>query len=186
MGWWSTEIFGGDTPLDCRGHIEKVLGMKYDYSKCITDIETIRKEVITHGFDPELFQSKIDDIFANTNTYDKDIYLQVVGALCANMGIKITDEQKNKVMYAINNELRSLNYGSDWGYNRRHSLETLKTAVMTYTSEGHTWNEADEARAQEIYTLRIGTEKIFKKHMEKEAKQKLINDALAIDACQNI
>ena len=45
MGWWDSNVYGGDTPWDYLGHIAEIINFKYDDMHSLVGVD---------GWEPEL------------------------------------------------------------------------------------------------------------------------------------
>lgn len=96
MGWWSSTIMGGDTPLDFEGSINDVVGLGYKpkASEIIKKLTEGQTKFINGGIDDILNRwgcGKPDEEFYIDH---KSIGFQVLAVMLMNEGIKINEELK--------------------------------------------------------------------------------------------
>jgi hypothetical protein len=98
MGYWSTVIMGGDTPLDYQGDMIDLCGV--DYSTFVDgdyDLTSIRSEI-------ESNYDKLTEFCDNVNYGDPNIAYQVLGVLILESGAKLPDDIADKIYAAAMND----------------------------------------------------------------------------------
>lgn len=116
MGWWSTDIMGGDKPLDFEDSIYEICKVeKFPEEGGIAKIPS--KTLMEHLTEIMNMIEKADDV----------IGYQVLAVLIMNAGAPISEDTRRKIYEACDND--------DWAKgdsDRRDSIINLKNAVMAY------------------------------------------------------
>lgn len=86
MGWWDTNVYGGDTPWDYLGHIAEAIDYKHDDDMHslvgVSDWEPIIKYEISKLIDANLDKIReLEHTVGNT-----EIFYQVLGQLILDVG----------------------------------------------------------------------------------------------------
>lgn len=88
MGWWSTTVMGGDTPLDFRGEmLADVCNLKesfWDEYDCDVGHPTVAEVIESHMHD------LIEYAWSIPIEQDRDIAFQVLGYLILESGIQVS------------------------------------------------------------------------------------------------
>ena len=98
MGWWSCNIMGGDTPLDCIENISDELGVSFDDDTPEGDSDShfgmypLSKSILEKNM--KMLTTKMDA----PKWYDKNISYQVLGMVVLYYGVKITKKLKTKII----------------------------------------------------------------------------------------
>lgn len=131
MGWWSSDIMGGDTPLDFEGLIYELLGVEMFTEDPVNDDKImLTKEQLEKGQQKCLYRIL-------RHKFDVEIGLQVLGYMMINVGAKMTEETKINVLAGID--------ADDWKEKERiDKMKAFRTIVENYdgsapieiTSEG--------------------------------------------------
>lgn len=103
MGWWSTTVMGGDSPLDAEGDLYDIIfeGSKYQDGCERMDAEDegeLTKEAISKALLerlPELLER------VRGPALDLDIHRQVLGVMILKYGVPITDLTSEAIELAI-------------------------------------------------------------------------------------
>lgn len=87
MGWWSEDVFGGDTPWDFLGDIAEAIDFKHDDMHSLVHFETWEPEV-KHDIAKKLEKNwdAVVKIGVHMNDFEVDVYWQVLGQLCIAVG----------------------------------------------------------------------------------------------------
>ena len=85
MGWWSSDILGGDTPLDYQDEILDIISGGY-----LTDNDITAEQF--ENMDEVFVNSKIDSIALTK--YDKSIAYQVLAVIGMRVGARISMQLK--------------------------------------------------------------------------------------------
>lgn len=100
MGWWSTNVYGGDSPLDWRENIYNKLG-----------IEEYGEKDKVNQVPVDVLSEKIDEItemilISDADEDDKNIGYQVLAAIILHSGFDLESNQnlKNTIISAIEND----------------------------------------------------------------------------------
>lgn len=118
MGWWSTDILGGDGPLDFEDEFFEIAKVdKFPESGEIADIpkETVEKCI-------NEFVTVIEK-----DTYEPWIGWQVLAVTVMKVGAKVTDSIKNKMIEACD--------ADEWAQedsDRKRACDGLKKALQQY------------------------------------------------------
>ena len=85
MGWWDTDVFGGDTPLDFLGDIAEAIGFKIDGDYSLVGVEEWTPEVKYEVC--KKLEKKWDKVISSRKfDYEEDIFWQVLGQVCLAVG----------------------------------------------------------------------------------------------------
>jgi len=118
MGWWSTDILGGDTPLDYEEDIKEIISGGY-----LTD-----KDITAEQFEnmDEVFVNNKIDTIAQTKD-EKSIAYQVLAVIGMRVGARISMQLKILMLSHIRQD--------EWqheDYDRRVIIENLMNTLKTY------------------------------------------------------
>ena len=124
MGWWSTDIMGGDTPLDYKDEIFEICG-----------VEQFPDEGPTGELTKEHFAKHLDKIIndvitpaVNNDYYDRfAIACQVLGVLMMKCGADIDEDLKKRII--IGSKTDSWANEDD---DRRISVDGFNKAIEAY------------------------------------------------------
>jgi hypothetical protein len=119
MGWWSTDIMGGDTPLDYRCEIYEMVGISdyYDVSR------EVKKEKL----------KSLIPLIENETIFKDDDYIPVIGfqVLAVELmdnEVSISDKAKKVLIRNIKKD--------DWNDKERiKTINALVDKVKNYTGE---------------------------------------------------
>jgi hypothetical protein len=119
MGWWSTDIMGGDTPLDYRYNIYEMVGISdyYDVSR------EVKKEKL----------KSLIPLIENETIFKDDDYIPVIGfqVLAVELmdnEVSISDKAKKVLIRNIKKD--------DWNDKERiKTINALVDKVKNYTGE---------------------------------------------------
>ena len=118
MGWWSTDIMGGDSPLDFEDEFYDIAAVtKFPESGGKTELS---KEVVEKNFDKFVAAVK-------KCTYEPEIGWQVLAVVSLNAGIKIP--------VAAMAEMRQACVNDQWAKEeekRRETVDSLLSALNKY------------------------------------------------------
>lgn len=95
MGWWSSDILGGDAPLDCLSSFVRVLGVGNE-STWTRDLPNIKAAL----------DSADETVLLNfiNQSYEPNIAAQVIAILCVRSGSRIYESIKLRAMRACYEE----------------------------------------------------------------------------------
>jgi len=181
MGWWSTNIMGGDTPLDFQSKVYEELG----------------KSQFPNGFDGDEYEPTPEDFNSNPNLYDKlfteefrrnwgkdsyNIAKQVFAYMLMKAGGKMTDEVRAETTQACDDD--------EWANDdleRAAHIRNLKSHIQNYDHSPVTNLEQDYGvfgAIQQGESPQLDLE-VMKVNMEKEL-QELKNEELMYYETANI
>jgi hypothetical protein len=91
MGWWSADIFGGDTPLDEVYELEQMIGVEDIYPIERWDDDVL--EAVTQGLFKcrDSLAHKMEKGLAEGSSYGA-VFAQIVGAIWMATGLPMPDE----------------------------------------------------------------------------------------------
>ncbi len=102
MGWWSTCIMGGDTPLDLQGAICQAMGLRFDYEKA------------GYNYTRTLLEERVQDVVACIedtgdsawwNHYgDRNIAYQVLGYMFLETGADLPSALRGRIVKAARDD----------------------------------------------------------------------------------
>lgn len=123
MGWWNTNVYGGDAPLDWRENIYNKFG-----------IEEYGEKDKLNPVPVDILSKKIDEITemissCDTDEGDKNIGYQVLGAIIIHSGFDLESNQnlKSIIISAIEND----EYARD-DSERRIVMKNFKKQINEY------------------------------------------------------
>jgi hypothetical protein len=121
MGWWSTDVLGGDPPLDAICVIEDKVGMGnlYPPASLSADERSALAKVLTEEVSSELFDEFTVDF----------VSIQVLGVMIMASGGEMTDRVRAGVINAAGED--------EWAKEdseRRAVMDQLTEAVSGYSS----------------------------------------------------
>ena len=120
MGWWSTDIMGGDSPLDVEDAFFEIAQVqKFPMSG---GIATLSKEAVEKNMKAFIAEVK------RHADYQPEIAWQVLAVAVLHSGAKLTKTVKTKMIDACDNDEWSLE-----SRERRESVSSLKKALLQYT-----------------------------------------------------
>lgn len=127
MGWWSTDIMGGDTPYDIQGDFDHTFGDPIeDEDQCWAT------------FSKPVSGVKMLEFIANTEKAygafsSPEVIGQVVGFIAIDNGWPMSQDFRKKVLASIDAE-----EVDGWTDNseRQQALDTFRTLVENYPSKG--------------------------------------------------
>lgn len=134
MGWWSTTVMGGDTPLDFEGDmLIDICGLAHD-------------DYLENGYAPyrHTIESHIDELVAYCDKHDGDdqnIAFQVLGVILMGSGAAMSADVKEQIEVGINmdewadEDSERKEHMRDYLY-AVHNYDTNGGTVVTLTSEG--------------------------------------------------
>jgi len=119
MGWWSTDIMGGDSPLDVEdAFFEIAQVVKFPESG---GFATLSKEVVEKNMKAFIAEVK------RHADYEPEIAWQVLAVTVLHSGAKLNKAVKTKMIDACDND--------EWSFEsreRRDSVSSLKKALLKY------------------------------------------------------
>ena len=119
MGWWSTDILGGDTPLDWEEDIKEIISGGY-----LTNNDVTAEQF--ENMDEVFVNNKIGSI-AQLRMYDKSIAYQVLAVIGMRGGAGISMQLKILMLSHIRQD--------EWQHedeDRRAVIENLMNTLKTY------------------------------------------------------
>jgi len=115
MGWWSTDIMGGDTPLDFEDEIFDICG-----TEKFTDDYSVRNELTAESLEKNLPQ-----ILETLRNAADPVGFQVLGVLMMKAGATISPELKDEIVEMAKKD--------DWDEEERvATIQNFCQAVETY------------------------------------------------------
>jgi hypothetical protein len=134
MGWWSTTIMGGDTPLDFEAVFYRLLGIEM-YPKNSSKQKKIPKAKLEKAQDKIVRKIKSME----KDGWDSEIGFQAMGVVMMEAGAKISDKNKKLILNAAKKDSWAK---EDKG--RRKHINSFVLALQSYdgtepviiTSEG--------------------------------------------------
>lgn len=123
MGWWSTDIMGGDEPLDFQDEIYDLSGIDNDYD--IIPKKKFDLNVILDHFTNKHYYTKSNSNWME-NTDEGNVFYQVLGVIMMKSGIVIPDELKEKMIKAAEND--------EWASEEDERKEKMDSFISTVKS----------------------------------------------------
>lgn len=96
MGWWSTDIMGGDTPLDYKDAFYDICGVD-EFPETGVRINLTREDIETH-------LNEMVEFLDKNKWGDSDIGYQVLGVLLLRAGATINGDLRDFIMQACEND----------------------------------------------------------------------------------
>lgn len=128
MGWWSTDILGGDPPLDALCEIEHIVGIEDLYPLDMwDDNQRAQLPALINEHRSELLTYAASDTVAG----------QVVGVFLLAAGASLDDNERTIICDAARND--------EWArenVDRAHAVTALGTAVENYDGTPTVWHQA--------------------------------------------
>jgi hypothetical protein len=121
MGWWSTDILGGDIPLDFEDRIYEICG-----------VDKFPEEEGQARISAEFLEENLDEIlnFIDSSGCDKYIGYQVLAVMMMRSGAHISKDVKFEMVYACNED--------EWAkenIDRQKSILSLSSALDAYDNK---------------------------------------------------
>lgn len=132
MGWWSTCVMGGDTPLDLQGVLCDAMGVDFDdggYHFTREQLEENLLRLVTVIKEPCKWWS-----------HHKDTHFQVLGHMLLETGAEIPESLRERIVRAAMEDsdwrTRPLDEPDDGNYDpeRRASMETFAAAIKAHVA----------------------------------------------------
>lgn len=122
MGWWSTVVMGGDTPLDYQGDMIDLCGVDYNafVDNYDLDLTALRSDI-------ESSYDKLTEYCDNVSYGDPNIAYQILGVLILESGAKLPDEIKIKIEDAAKNDEWSTSNDE-----RKANMDAFRHQVANY------------------------------------------------------
>ena len=114
MGWWSTTIMGGDTPLDYQGDLTDIISGGY-----LTNDDITAKQF--ENMDEVFLNGKIESLVKSKD--NKSIMYQVLMVMAMRVGAKISSKLK---LFAIGN-IRN----DEWQFEDSSRKEAIDNLIQT-------------------------------------------------------
>lgn len=117
MGWWSTDIMGGDSPLDWEDAFYRICEVQ-KFTKDFSNILDLPKEAI---------ESNWDKLIQEIDGYDSEIGWQVLAVKAMAVGVNIPDHVMEKMIWACDEDC--------WAkedLERAQNVSGLKAALQVY------------------------------------------------------
>jgi len=96
MGWWSTDIMGGDTPLDYKDAFYDICGVD-EFPETGVRVKLTREDMETH-------LNEMVEFIDKNEWDDSDIGYQVLGVLLMRAGATINGDLRDFIMQACEND----------------------------------------------------------------------------------
>jgi hypothetical protein len=123
MGWWSTDIMGGDSPLDAKDEIFGICHVE-EFPETGTQV-SLTKEDISNNL-PKILEYVRSQ--ANNPYYDeKAIAYQVLGVLMMKAGAEISPELKTEILEASDTDS-----WSETNDDRARTVQNFHKAIEAY------------------------------------------------------
>lgn len=131
MGWWSTCVMGGDTPLDLQGVLCDAMSIDFDY------------ESGRHLFTREQIETKLAGLVTLIETpkkwwsHNKDTAYQVLGHMILETGAAIPEDLRARIIRAAREDSDWRDSpGDDGNYDpeRRVSMEAFAAAIKAHVA----------------------------------------------------
>jgi hypothetical protein len=123
MGWWSTAVMGGDTPLDAQGDIHDVImtdkqhEAQYDRDLTPKELEMVRGKLSAFLDNSK----KIENMAARYGCDDAEIFMQVVGVIAMEFGVAIPAKLKREIIQAAKRD--------DWSFEDKGRRKAMKSFI---------------------------------------------------------
>ena len=148
MGWWSTTIMGGDTPLDYQSDLTDIISGGYLTGNDITAAQF-------ENMDEVFVNGKIESLVKNKD--DRSIMYQVLMVMAMRVGAKLSSKLKLLAISNIRND--------EWQFEDSERKEVIDTLIQTL-------NQYDGSIRVKVKSE--GLFEVFNKH-KADGKSGLIN-----------
>ena len=122
MGWWSTDILGGDTPLDFLYEIGQMVDSEDLYTE--RDIDGVKEKL--EGLIPCIDKGTVFE----EDEYEFYIGYQVLAVKMLEYGVKLPEKTKKALIHYINED--------EWAKEdeeRKETIENLISAIKNHDGE---------------------------------------------------
>lgn len=148
MGWWSTTIMGGDTPLDYQSDLTDIISGGYLTGNDITAAQL-------ENMDEVFVNGKIESLVKNKD--DRSIMYQVLMVMAMRVGAKLSSKLKLLAISNIRND--------EWQFEDSERKEVIDNLIQTL-------NQYDGSIRVKVKSE--GLFEVFNKH-QADGKSGLIN-----------
>lgn len=148
MGWWSTTIMGGDTPLDYQGELTDIISGGYLTRNDITAAQF-------ENMDEVFVNGKIESLVKSKD--DKSIMYQVLMVMAMRVGAKLSSKLKLLAISNIRND--------EWQFEDSERKQAIDNLIQTL-------NQYDGSVRVDVKSE--GLFEVFNKH-QADGKSGLIN-----------
>jgi len=148
MGWWSTTIMGGDTPLDYQSDLTDIISGGYLTGNDITAAQL-------ENMDEVFVNGKIESLVKNKD--DRSIMYQVLMVMAMRVGAKLSSKLKLLAISNIRND--------EWQFEDSERKEVIDNLIQTL-------NQYDGSIRVKVKSE--GLFEVFAKH-QADGKSGLIN-----------
>lgn len=148
MGWWSTTIMGGDTPLDYQSDLTDIISGGYLTGNDITAAQL-------ENMDEVFVNGKIESLVKNKD--DRSIMYQVLVVMAMRVGAKLSSKLKLLAISNIRND--------EWQFEDSERKEVIDNLIQTL-------NQYDGSIRVKVKSE--GLFEVFNKH-QADGKSGLIN-----------
>ena len=148
MGWWSTTIMGGDTPLDYQSDLTDIISGGYLTGNDITAAQF-------ENMDEVFVNGKIESLVKNKD--DRSIMYQVLMVMAMRVGAKLSSKLKLLAISNIRND--------EWQFEDSERKEVIDNLIQTL-------NQYDGSIRVKVKSE--GLFEVFNKH-QADGKSGLIN-----------
>jgi len=114
MGWWSTTIMGGDTPLDYQSDLTDIISGGYLTGNDITAAQL-------ENMDEVFVNGKIESLVKNKD--DRSIMYQVLMVMAMRVGAKLSSKLKLLAISNIRND--------EWQFEDSERKEVIDNLIQT-------------------------------------------------------
>lgn len=172
MGWWSSDIMGGDSPLDIQAEIYDLVGKEQFPEGSNEEVKLTAEDFNSH---PELFDKMKD--MQKIWGCDEEIIMQVFAYLLMKAGGTMSDEVRAETTQACDNDYWAYGNeadGEEGDDERREHIEKLKAHIESYRNEPANLEEDKGLFSKLAEHMNPGLNidfEVMKADMEKELKE---------------
>jgi len=158
MGWWGTGVMSGDGPLDDKGDLFDLAGVKYEPG----DESNLTAEVLNKA------SAKIFKKFSK-QSYQPEISLQVLAVMIMQVGAKMPQYMKKAFIRAANKD----EWAREDESSRITEMVRLMRRIVAYPEHGGLKVEWDEPGLMLTMGATIHGEREKVEEMRKEIRQEM-------------
>lgn len=139
MGWWATDVLGGDAPLDVLANLERVLGLEAEDGSGsalypLDQLDPAQRDKARVAFEaqPDAFVSYNFLAEQISGGYQPDYWIavQVMATVVMAVGARMSDHLKALALRAADNDPWLANQPDD--FERAESIQAYRQAVSDY------------------------------------------------------
>lgn len=140
MGWWSTDVLGGDPPLDILANLEQVLGLEAENGSGgvlypLDQLDPAQRDKARAAFEaqPDAFVSYNFLAEQISGGYQPDYWIavQVMASVAMAVGARMGDNLKALALRAADQDPWMADQPGD--FERAESIQAYRQAVSDYT-----------------------------------------------------